>query len=79
MTRLVLSFSVSWLVLAVGLVAAWIQSQNYAKAAELDAAQLESEWFERRASSLREAIERFEFEAFVQQDLGDGRFTRGDR
>ncbi|MCP3916306.1 MAG: hypothetical protein GY711_12185 [bacterium] len=68
MTRLVLSFFVSTLVLAIGIFAAWFQARNFAKAADLDELQRESEWFERRKSRLREDIERFEFEYLVEQN-----------
>ena len=62
-----------------GLFAAWVQSRNYARAAQLDFMQRESVWYQRCTSELRERIERFEFEALVQQDLSDDRFTRGDQ
>lgn len=65
MTRVLLSFFVSGLLIVVGIYTAWVQSGNYALAGELDCLQLESEWHMRRASELREAIERFEFEAVV--------------
>ena len=68
MTRLVLSFSISSAVLAIGLLAAWIQSKNHARAAELDRMQEECEWHERRISGLREQLERFEFELTVQEN-----------
>jgi len=67
MTRVLLSFFVSGLLIVVGIYTAWVQSGNYALAGELDRLQLESEWHMRRASELREAIERFEFEAVVDE------------
>ena len=80
MTRLVLSFLVSVLVLVVGVLAAWLQSENYAEAAKLDRLQRECEWFERSKSALREQVERFEFEWRVEQNRRiDDRFTGGDR
>ena len=80
MTRLVLSFSVSVLVLVVGVLAAWRQSENYAEAAQLDQLQRQCAWWERSKSALREQIERFEFEWRVEQNrITDDRFTRGDR
>ena len=54
MTRLVLSFSLSSAVLVLALVAASFQSRNFARAAELDRMQRESEWNERRITGLRE-------------------------
>ena len=80
MTRLVLSFLVSVLVVVVGVIAAWLQSENYGKAADLDRRQRECEWFERSKTALREKVERFDFEWRVEQNrLIDERFTRGDR
>ena len=80
MTRLVLSFLVSVLVLAVGVATSWLQAVNFAQAAELDRMQRESEWFERSKTALREQVERFEFEWRVAQNrLIDDRFTGGDR
>ncbi|GEM_PF-1824717 len=62
MTRAVLAFAVSGLALCVGLFAAWVQSRNYACAAELDFLQRESVWYQRCTSELRARIERFEFD-----------------
>jgi hypothetical protein len=67
-TRLVLALSISSAVLALGLVVAWVQSRNYARAAELDSLQRESQWYERRSSGLRAQIERMEFALRVQQN-----------
>ena len=67
MTRCVLSFFVSGLVLACGVVVSWLQSENYASAARLDRLQMESEWHERECSGLRARLERFEFMA-VEED-----------
>lgn len=69
MTRRILSLSVSSAVLATGLWAARVQSQNFARAAELDRLQRESEWYLRRASGLRARVERMEFALRVQQDV----------
>ncbi|MEE8467183.1 MAG: hypothetical protein V3T22_01930 [Planctomycetota bacterium] len=68
MTRLVLSFSLSSAVLVLALVAASIQSRNFASAAELDRLQRASEWNERRITELREQLQRFEFELCVEED-----------
>jgi hypothetical protein len=62
-TRIVLAFFVSGLVLATALVAAWVQSNNFRRAARLDDLQLESQWYLRRISLLREDLERSAFEA----------------
>ena len=80
MTRLVLSFSISSAVLVAGLLAAWVQSRNYARAAELDRLQRESEWYLRRAGGLRERIERMEFALCAQQNAPvQGRDPGGER
>ena len=68
MTRLVLSFSISSLVLALGIATAWLQSRNYSLAADLDEMQDECEWYERRISGLRVQLERFEFELLTEQN-----------
>lgn len=78
MTRLVLSFSISSAVLGVGLAAAWVQSANYARAADLDWMQEECEWYRRRISCLRAELERFEFELRVEENgLSEGRPSSG--
>ena len=61
MIRTWLAFFVSGLVLALALYTAWQQAENYARAAELDRLQMESEWFERQCTELRAELERFEF------------------
>ena len=71
MIRLVLSFSISSILLAVGLAVAWTQSRNYALAADLDEMQEECEWYERRIGGLREQLERFEFELCTRQNRLD--------
>ena len=68
MTRLVLSFSISSLVLALGIATAWLQSRNYSLAADLDEMQDECEWYERRITGLRVQLERFEFELLTEQN-----------
>ncbi len=77
MTRLVLSFSLSSVVLVLALVAASFQSRNFASAAELDRLQRESEWNERRITELREQLQRFEFELSVEEDSNSESNTRG--
>ena len=73
MIRFVLSFSISSMVLTIGLAAAWHQSRNYALAADLDEMQEECEWYERRISGLREDLARFEFGLMVEDNqAGDG-------
>ena len=62
MTRVVLAFVMSAFVLVVGVLAAWVQSRNFARAADLDSLQLQSNWYQRCSSELREEIERFEFD-----------------
>ena len=68
MTRLVLSFSISSLVVALGVATAFVQSRSYALAADLDEMQEECEWYERRITGLREELERFEFELRVEEN-----------
>lgn len=68
MTRLVLSLSVASAVLAVGLSAAFVQSRNFARAAELDRLQRESDWFLRRTSGLKARTQRMDFALRVQQN-----------
>lgn len=77
MTRLVLSFSLSSAVLVAALVAASFQSKNFARAAELDRMQRESEWNERRITGLREQLQRFEFELDVEQNPDTKSLPRG--
>ena len=78
MTRLMLSFSISSAVLALGLFAAWVQSRNFARAAELDRMQRESEWYMRRSSGLRAQVERMEFALRVQHNAAlEGQVPRG--
>ena len=79
MIRLALSFSISSAVLALGLVAAWIQSKNYARAADMDWMQEQCEWYRRRCSGLEAELARFELELRFGENaaLGD-RVTRGD-
>ena len=75
MSRIVLSFFVSGLVLLAGMATAWVQSRNFASAANLDELQLESEWYMRRMSLLREELERNEFmgvDAYRDDDYRDG-------
>lgn len=79
MTRVVLAFAVSGLALCVGLFTAWVQSRNYARAAQLDFMQRESVWYQRCTSELRERIERFEFDPPAEETHTiDGRVTRGE-
>jgi len=66
--RLVLSFSISSAVLVLGLYTAYVQSQNFARAAELDRLQRSSEWHLRRTSELREELEHLEFELAILQN-----------
>ena len=68
MTRLVLSISVSSVVLAVGLYVAWVQSANFARAAELHHLAGESTWYARLADDLLVRTERMEFALRVQQN-----------
>ncbi len=68
MTRTVLSLSASAGVLALGLLTAWIQSVNFARAADLDRLQRESDWCVRRASGLRAQAEQLDFALRVQQN-----------
>ncbi len=68
MIRLVLSFSISSAVLVLGLYTAYVQSQNFARAAELDRLQRSSEWHLRRTSELREELEHLEFELAILQN-----------
>lgn len=70
MIRLVLSFSISSVLLALGLFTAWTQSKNYAVAADLDEMQEEVEWYVRRIGGFREQLERFEFDLRVQENRG---------
>ena len=77
MTRLVLSFSLSSAVLVLALVAASFQSRNFARAAELDRLQRESEWNERRITGLREQLHRFEFELCVEEHPSTESLPRG--
>jgi len=76
-TRLVLSFSLSSAVLVLALVAASFQSKNFARAAELDRMQRESEWNERRITGLREQLHRFEFELSVEENPEQETLPRG--
>lgn len=73
MTRLVLSLSVSSAVLFVGLTTTWVQSSNFAHAAELHQLQRDSDGYVRRAIWLRNQIERMEFDLLVQQNLASER------
>lgn len=68
MTRAVLAISISAGVLLLGLVTAWVQSVNFARAANLDRLQRESEWCVRRVSGLRAQTEQLEFALRVQQN-----------
>jgi len=68
-TRLVLSFSVASAVLAVGLSAAFVQSRNFERAADLDRLQRESNWYLRRSTGLRARTQRMDFALRVQQNL----------
>ena len=79
MTRGLISLIVSGLVVGTGILTAWVQCGNYACAGELDELQLESQWFDRRSSELREELERFEFEAVLEDtlDLDSEPVTRG--
>ena len=77
MTRAGLSLLVSGLVLGVGVATAWVQCGNHALAGRLDGLQLESQWFDRRSSELREALERFEFEADLEDTPARGHVIRG--
>ena len=71
MTRLVLAVLLASAVLAVGLYAAWIQSRNFHRAAELDRMQRESDWYLRRSTGLRAKIERMDFALRVQQNASE--------
>ena len=62
MTRVVLSFFVSGLVIVLGGFTSFVQSANFAQAAELDRLQREIDWNLRRTSELREVLERFAFD-----------------
>lgn len=74
MTRIVLSVLLGGAVLGVGLVAAHVQSRNFARAAELDEMQRQSDWYLRRSTGLRARIERMEFALRVQQNaIREGR------
>jgi len=64
-------------VLVLALVAASFQSRNFARAAELDRMQRESEWNERRITGLREQLERFEFELDVEENPKQESLPRG--
>ena len=68
MTRTVLSVSISAGVLLLGLFTSWVQSVNFARAADLDRLQRESEWCVRRVSGLRAQAEQLEFALRVQQN-----------
>ncbi len=60
--RAVLGLAASALALTLGLRTAFVQADNYALAARLDGLQREAEWNERRATALRAAALRFEFD-----------------
>ena len=66
---MLLSFLVSGLVLAVGIGTAFVQSDNFAKAAALDNMQLESQWYMRRTSLLRAQLERNAFDELTEFEL----------
>jgi hypothetical protein len=61
--RAVLGIAASGLALSLGMRTAFVQADNYALAAKLDGLQREAEWNERRATALRAAALRFEFDA----------------
>ena len=71
MIRTWLSFSVSGLVLAAGIYTACVQSENFARAAELHELQLDSEWYLRRATQLRAELEGERFESSAPEALLD--------
>jgi hypothetical protein len=77
-TRCVLSFFVSGLVLACGVAVSWLQSKNYETAARLDRLQMQSEWHERECSALRARLDRFDFTAGVEETPPDAKRQRGD-
>ena len=78
MTRMILSFFISGLVLALGMLTAFVQSANFRCAAQLDEMQLESQWYLRRVSLLREQIERNEFDGVDGPVIADG-LQRGEQ
>lgn len=61
--RATLGIAASGLALGLGMRTAFVQADNYALAARLDELQREAEWNERRATALRAAALRFEFDA----------------
>lgn len=61
--RAILGIASSALALGLGMRTAFVQADNYALAARLDELQREAEWSERRATALRAAALRFEFDA----------------
>jgi len=61
--RAVLALAATALALGLGLRTVFVQADNYAAAARLDELQREAEWNERRATALRAAALRFEFDA----------------
>jgi hypothetical protein len=61
--RAVLGIAACGLALSLGMRTAFVQADNYALAAKLDGLQREAEWNERRATALRAAALRFEFDA----------------
>lgn len=60
--RAVLGLAASALAMAIGMRTAFVQADNYALAAQMDGLQRDMEWNERRATELRAAAVRFEFD-----------------
>ncbi|MBL4771283.1 MAG: hypothetical protein JKY61_09105 [Planctomycetes bacterium] len=63
MKRGALSLLLSSLAFAVGCWTCSIQAQNFDKGAELNKAQVEVEWYERRISGLRCRLSEYEWQA----------------
>lgn len=75
--RAVLSFILASTAMGIGLRSAWVQAHNHDIGAALDQQQADIEWYERRITGLRANLERLEFEARLEDELGQSQIGIG--
>lgn len=64
--RALLSFTLAFIAMGIGLRSAFIQAQNFERGAQLDRLQVDLEWYQCRITGLRATLERMEFEALLE-------------
>ncbi len=81
MKRGALSLLLSSLAFGVGCWTCYVQAQNFDRGAQLNQAQVEVEWFERRISGLRCRLSEYEWQAASEDEalrMGAEIETNGD-